>query len=87
MHFLSPLENLYHWEKEKADQVYLREPVKGEYKELTWKQTGSEVRKLAGYLRSLNLPEQSKIAILSKSCSHWIIADLAIMMAGHIAMA
>jgi long-chain acyl-CoA synthetase len=41
---------------------------------------------MAAYLQSLDLPPQSKIAIISKNCAHWIMADLAIMMAGHISV-
>jgi len=32
----------------------------------------------------LDLPAKSKIALLSKNCAHWIIADWAIWMAGHV---
>jgi long-chain acyl-CoA synthetase len=46
-----------------------------------------EVRQLAASLRALDLPRQSHIAVLSKNCAHWIICDLAIMMAGRICSA
>ena len=46
----------------------------------------SEVRKIAAYIKSLNLTENSKIGILSKNCAHWIMSDLAIMMSGHISV-
>ena len=42
---------------------------------------------MAAYLRSLNLPAESSIAIISKNCAHFIIADLAIWMAGHKSVA
>jgi long-chain acyl-CoA synthetase len=80
------LDNLYHWESNKPNEIFLREPVNGEYQELTWKETALEVRKMAGYLKSLKLPTNSRIAIISKNCSHWLIADLAIMMSGHISV-
>lgn len=80
----SPLESLYQWESEIPNEVYLREPINRVYKEITWKETALETRKMAAYLKILKLPENSKIAILSKNCSHWFISDLAIMMAGHI---
>ena len=41
---------------------------------------------MCNYINSLNLPKKSKIAILSKNCAHWIIADLAIMMSGNISV-
>ena len=39
---------------------------------------------MASYLKSLDLPPKSSIAILSKNCAHWIMTDLAIWMAGHV---
>ena len=41
---------------------------------------------MAAYLKSLDFPANSKIATLSKNCAHWIISDLAIMMAGHVSV-
>lgn len=79
----SPLEMLYHWEKQKPDAIYLSQPINGQWKTWTWKQTGQEVRKMAAYLRSLDLPPKSNIALISKNCAHWIMTDLAITMAGH----
>ena len=81
-----PLQKLYHWEKNQPNDIYMRQPINGEWKEWTWHETAMEVRKMAAYLKSLNLPEQSNIAIVSKNCAHWIISDLAIMMAGHVSV-
>ena len=47
---------------------------------------GVQARKIANKINSLNLKKNSKIAIISKNCAHWIIADLAIMMSGHISV-
>jgi len=41
-----------------------------------------ECKKMASYLKSLDLEPGSKVAICSKNCSWWIIADIAAMMAG-----
>jgi long-chain acyl-CoA synthetase len=49
-------------------------------------QAGDEIRRVAEYLRQLDLPPHSHVAILSKNCAHWIMADLAIMMAGHVSI-
>lgn len=86
MKYLSPLEMLYKWEQKKANEIYLSQPIDGVWHNWTWKEVGEEVRKMAAYLQSLNLPQQSKIGILSKNCSHWIMSDLAIMMSGHISV-
>lgn len=83
---LSPIEIFSKWEKEKADAVYMRQPIDGEWKNYTWKQCGDEVRRMATYLNSLQLEPGSRIAILSKNCVHWILSDLAIWMAGHVSV-
>ncbi|MCW8977855.1 MAG: AMP-binding protein, partial [Marinobacter sp.] len=41
---------------------------------------------MASYLKSLNLPEKSRIGLISKNCAHWIMTDWAIWMAGHISV-
>ncbi len=82
----SPLEKLYQWTAQKPEKTFLRQPFNGDWIHYSWKRTDDEVRRMATYLRSLNLPPQSKIAIISKNCAHWIMSDLAIMMAGHISV-
>lgn len=82
----SPLQKFLHWEKEIADRVFLQQPFNGEWKTWTYQEAGAEIRKVASGLRALNLPERSNVALLSKNCAHWIMADLAIMMAGHISV-
>ena len=80
------VDNLYHWEKERPHQVYLRQPFGDSFRDYTWKEVGNQVRRVSAYLRSLNLPPQSNIGLVSKNCAEWIIADLAIMMAGHVSV-
>lgn len=79
------LKAFYHWETVASEQVFLRQPFGNDWKEYTWHEVGQQVRKMAHYLKT-NLPPNSKVAILSLNCSHWIMADLAIMMAGHISV-
>ena len=86
MKYLSPLEMMYKWEVEKENEVFLSQPIDGVWHNWTFKQTMYEVRKMVSYIKSLNLEEKSKIAILSKNCAHWIMSDLAIMMSGHVSV-
>ncbi|KXI31020.1 AMP-binding protein [Paraglaciecola hydrolytica] len=86
MNTKSPLEMLYHWETTTPERIFLRQPVKGQYKEFSWAQTANQVRRVASELVSLNLPIGSHIAILSKNCAEWFITDLAIMLAGHVSV-
>ncbi len=75
------------WEKEKPDTGYLTQPYPdGRVVDYTWAQVGDQARRIATYLHSLSFPPGSSIAILGKNSAHWIIADLAIMMAGHVSV-
>jgi long-chain acyl-CoA synthetase len=82
----SPLAQFLKWEKEIPDDIFLRQPFNGVWKTWTWEQAGEEARRIASGLKSLQLPDKSHIAILSKNCAQWIISDLAIMMAGYISI-
>ena len=82
----TPVENFLNWENKKGKDTFLVQPINGKYIEFSWKRVGGEARKMCNYINSLKLPKKSKIAILSKNCAHWIIADLAIMMSGNISV-
>lgn len=86
MKYLSPLEMLYKWEKEKPNEIFLSQPINGVWHNWTWQEFGDEVRKMATYLKQLNLPSESKIGLLSKNCAHWLMTDMAIMMSGHVSV-
>ncbi|MDO8417197.1 MAG: AMP-binding protein [Agitococcus sp.] len=76
---------LLYWEKTTPSGVYLTQPYgDGVVKNFTWQQVGDEVRRVATYIQSLNLPPKSNIALLGRNSAHWIMADLAIWMAGHV---
>ena len=82
-----PLDMVYHWEKAKANSVYMTQPIgDGKTVDYTWGRAVDEARRMASYLKSLNLPEKSRIGLISKNCAHWIMTDWAIWMAGHISV-
>jgi len=70
---------------ETPDRRFMTQPMGGgECSYWTFSETNQECKKMAAYLASLNLAPGSSIALCSKNCSWWIIADLAIQMAGHV---
>jgi long-chain acyl-CoA synthetase len=81
-----PLEQFLKWEKENPDRIFLRQPANGVWKTWTWAQTGNDSRRIAQGFRSLGLKEGDHVALLSKNCAQWIIADIALMMAGCISI-
>ena len=83
----SPLACLYHWEKTQPQTVHFVQPTGGgQVSEYNWTQILDEVRRMAAHLQSLQLPPRSQIALLGKNSAHWIMADWAIWMAGHVSV-
>ena len=82
-----PLACLYRWEQSQGDRVYLTQPTgAGGLLDITWHEAADQVRRMAGWIAHQQWPAGSRIAILGKNSAHWILADLAILMAGHISV-
>jgi long-chain acyl-CoA synthetase len=84
--FSSALEAFSYWAKKNPNQVFLRQPINRNFIEYTYKDADVEVRKMVSGLRNLGVQPGDHIAILSKNCAHWMMADLAIMAAGCISI-
>ena len=82
----NPLEYFYHWEKNTPDKVFLKQPSGDQWKTLTYKEAGQEVRKMATALKEMGLQKGDHIGLLSKNCYHWILADIAISMGGFVSV-
>ena len=85
--YISHVHGLLHWEKNLPNKTALVQPlVSGQVISYTWADVANQVRCMATYLLSLNLPQGTSIAIYGKNSAHWIMADLAIWMAGHVSV-
>jgi long-chain acyl-CoA synthetase len=81
------LHRAYEWEKTVPDRVFFTQPMGGGVvKDMTWKQVMDEARRMAAHLKGRGLPAKSQIALFAKNNAWWIIADLAIWMAGHVSV-
>jgi long-chain acyl-CoA synthetase len=75
-------------EANRPDLVYLTQPVDGgQVVDYTWAQVLDQSRRMASHLQSRGYPRGARIAILSKNCAHFIMAELAIWMAGYTTVA
>jgi long-chain acyl-CoA synthetase len=81
-----PLRRIYHSEQQRADSILFTQPWNGEVQEWTWAQAMQETRRIAAFLKAQNYPPGSRIAIMAKNCAWWMMADIAIWMAGHISV-
>ena len=85
-----PLQRLYHFEQEEPDRVAFTQPMGPlhghEVRDIPWRQVVAEARSMAAWLQQQGFPPGSRIGILSRNCAHWLIADFAIWLAGHVSV-
>jgi len=80
-----PLQRIYKWERERPETIFLTQPYGGgNVRDWTWGQAVAEIRRIATWLKAQDWEPGSRVAILSRNCAWWIMADLAIWMAGHV---
>lgn len=83
----TPLQAFADTVRKQGKTVAMIQPLGGgKLREYNWLEIQDEALRMASYLRSLDLPENTNIALMSKNCAEWIIADLAIWMAGHVSV-
>ncbi len=82
----TPVTGLLYWAQSQPDAVFLSQPHEGVVTDITWAEAEDQVRRMAAYLQSLQLPPGSAIGLLSRNCAQMILADLAIWMAGHVSV-
>jgi len=74
------------WAEKTPDRIFLHQPVAGELRTYTWQQSADHARRMASALLGLGLRRGDKVAIFAKNCAEWILADVAIAMAGMISV-
>jgi len=75
-------------EEKLRDVVYMTQPIgNNQVVDYTWGQVVDESRRVAAYLKGRGYPPGARIGILSKNCAHFIMAEVAIWMAGYTTVA
>ncbi|MDH4394809.1 MAG: AMP-binding protein [Limnobacter sp.] len=83
--FPTLLHSLEYWAKTTPNRVYFTQPISAtEQVTYTWAQVFDQVKRMTAHIQSLNLPPHSNISIIGKNSAHWIMADLAVWMSGHV---
>ena len=80
----------YVYDKEAAhpERVYLTQPTgAGATTDYSWGRVLDEARRMAAHLQSLGLQPGDRVAILSKNCAHFFMAELAIWIGGYTTVA
>jgi long-subunit acyl-CoA synthetase (AMP-forming) len=81
------IEALQDHEARRREESWLVQPMgRGRVLDLSFGRAMDQVRRMAAHLAGLGLPPRSQIALFSKNTAWWLIADLAIWMAGHVSV-
>lgn len=77
------LDYVYEHETARPDHLWLTQPTGGgAVVDYTWGQTLDQARRMAAHLKNRGFEPGARVAILSKNCAHFFMAELAIWMAG-----
>jgi long-subunit acyl-CoA synthetase (AMP-forming) len=77
------LDYVYAHESARSSQVFMSQPIgAGRVTDYTWAQTMDQARRMANHLMAQGFAPGARVAILSKNCAHFVMAELAIWMAG-----
>lgn len=82
---LNPVEQLAKLALEKPNKVYLRQPIKGVWKDYSFSEAYNQALQMAAALNKYGV-QGKNVAILSKNCASWILSDIAIWMSGAVSV-
>jgi long-subunit acyl-CoA synthetase (AMP-forming) len=82
------LDHVLEHETKLAERIYLTQPLGGgRVADYSWAQVLDQSRRMAAHLQSRGLPRGARVAILSKNCAHFVMAELAIWLGGYTTVA
>jgi len=84
--FKLPLDMFYQWEQQQPNKTWLRQHDGQQWRDYSWSEVGSIARKLAAGLLAQGLEAGDKVGLYAENSAHWVIADVAIMMAGMVSV-
>ncbi|MEN1729244.1 MAG: AMP-binding protein [Pseudomonadota bacterium] len=79
-------DQILHRAQSTPTQLYLAQPTNRQWKHWTWGQAVQEARQMATALRDLGLEPGDRVGIISRNCAHWVLADMAIILAGLVSV-
>jgi long-subunit acyl-CoA synthetase (AMP-forming) len=74
------------WAAREADRVFMVQPVDGGQVTFTFSDALNQASRMASALLDLGLVPGDRVAILAKNSAEWVLADLAIAMAGLVSV-
>ena len=85
MQYSTLTEQARHWASTQPDQIWMRDLVESSSVDYSWGATVAEIDRVASWLE-LAFGQGERMALLSKNRAHWIMADLAVINSGNVAV-
>ncbi len=85
MQYSTLTEQARHWASTQPDQIWMRDLVESSSVDYPWGATVAEIDRVAAWLE-LAFGQGERMALLSKNRAHWIMADLAVINSGNVAV-
>ncbi|BFM15175.1 AMP-binding protein [Maricurvus nonylphenolicus] len=86
MTYVHPIQQFLKRVEATPHKSYLHQPKSGQWKTYSWSEVDTQARTIATALQAQGFEKGDRIAILAKNSMEWIVADLAIAMAGLISV-
>ncbi|WP_434361793.1 AMP-binding protein [Parasalinivibrio latis] len=81
-----PYQQMLKWAVERGDEVFLRQIINREFKDFTYAQVVDQALSMVSALLNKGLVPGDKVALISKNCAEWFIADLAMQLGSYISV-
>ncbi|HJL66372.1 MAG: AMP-binding protein [Arenicellales bacterium] len=72
--------------QQRHDDIFLRQIIDRQFKDFTYGDVLDQALRLVSAFRDMGLQPGEKIALISKNCAEWFIADLAMMLGSYISV-
>ena len=72
--------------REHPERVFMRQAQGAGFLDITFRETADQALRMAAALAARGVGKGDRVAILSKNCWHWIVADLAILSLGAVSV-
>jgi long-chain acyl-CoA synthetase len=72
--------------RQHPDKVFMRQAQGSGFVDVTYQRAHAESQRMAAALAARGVGHGDRVAILSKNCWHWIVADLAILSLGAVSV-
>lgn len=83
----TPIQALEQRCRQQGDRVAMVQPLgDGAVRRYTWNEVADEAYRMAAHLRAEGIESGDRVALVSKNCAEWIIADLSIWVAGAVSV-